>query len=104
MVSMDKNSVSYFMILFEWSFLSYFFKENIQAVNNFKERFEQELNKIDVQIEQIKTDYKAMMQENPDIKMRITSLEFKIERVGKNILFFSVFSPIVRKVLSMNDV
>lgn len=78
------------MILFEWSFLSYFFKENIQAVNNFKERFEQELNKIDVQIEQIKTDYKAMMQENPDIKMRITSLEFKIERVGKNILFFSV--------------
>lgn len=75
------------MILFEWSFLSYFFKENIQAVNNFKERFEQELNKIDVQIEQIKTDYKAMMQENPDIK----SLEFKIERVGKNILFFSVF-------------
>lgn len=79
------------MILFEWSFLSYFFKENIQAVNNFKERFEQELNKIDVQIEQIKTDYKAMMQENPDIKMRITSLEFKIERVGKNILFFWVF-------------
>lgn len=79
------------MILFEWSFLSYFFKENIQAVNNFKERFEQELNKIDVQIEQIKTDYKAMMQENPDIKMRITSLEFKIERVGKNIFFFSVF-------------
>lgn len=71
--------------------LSYFFKENIQAVNNFKERFEQELNKIDVQIEQIKTDYKAMMQENPDIKMRITSLEFKIERVCKNILFFSVF-------------
>lgn len=84
--------------------LSFFFKENIQAVNNFKERFEQELNKIDVQIEQIKTDYKAMMQEKPDIKMRITSLEFKIERVGKNILFFSVFSPIVRKVLSMNDV
>lgn len=71
--------------------LSFFFKENIQAVNNFKERFEQELNKIDVQIEQIKTDYKAMMQEKPDIKMRITSLEFKIERVGKNILFFSVF-------------
>lgn len=68
--------------------LSFFFKENIQAVNNFKERFEQELNKIDVQIEQIKTDYKAMMQENPDIKMRITSLEFKIETVGKNILFF----------------
>lgn len=84
--------------------LSFFFKENIQAVNNFKERFEQELNKIDVQIEQIKTDYKAMMQEKPDINMRITSLEFKIERVGKNILFFSVFSPIVRKVLSMNDV
>lgn len=84
--------------------LSYFSKENIQAVNNFRERFEQELNKIDVQIEQIKTDYKAMMQENPDLKMRITSLEFKIERVGKNILFFSVFSPIVRKVLSMNDV
>lgn len=84
--------------------LSFFFKENIQAVNNFKERFEQELNKIDVQIEQIKTDYKAMMQEKLDIKMRITSLEFKIERVGKNILFFSVFSPIVRKVLSMNDV
>lgn len=84
--------------------LSYFSKENIQAVNNFKERFEQELNKIDVQIEQIKTDYKAMMQENPDIKKRITFLEFKIERVGKNILFFSVFSPIVRKVLSINDV
>lgn len=84
--------------------LSYFSKENIQAVNNFRERFEQELNKIDVQIEQIKTDYKAMMQENPDLKMRITSLEFKIERVGKNILFVSVCSPIVRKVLSMNDV